>query len=88
ACVLRPEQVNARLVFDLVYNPAETRLLEIARARGCRTISGLEMFLAQAARQFEYWTGVQAPLRRMRTTAQQELSRLQQLHRGKEPHLE
>lgn len=82
ACLLRPEQVNARLVFDLVYNPAETRLLEIARARGCRTISGLEMFLAQAARQFEYWTGVQAPLRRMRTTAQQELSRLQQLHRG------
>ena len=82
ACLLRPEQVNAKLVFDLVYNPAETRLLEIARARGCRTISGLEMFLAQAARQFEYWTGVQAPLRRMRTTAQQELSRLQRLHRG------
>ena len=81
ACLLRSEQVNARLVFDLVYNPAETRLLEIARARGCRTISGLEMFLAQAARQFEYWTGVQAPLRRMRTTAQQELYRLQQLHK-------
>ncbi len=81
ACLLRPEQVNARLVFDLVYNPAETRLLKIARARGCRTIPGLEMFLAQAARQFEYWTGGQAPLRRMRTTARQELSRLQQLHR-------
>lgn len=82
ACLLQPEQVNARLVFDLVYNPAETRLLEIARARGCRTISGLEMFLAQAARQFEYWTGKQAPLRRMRATAQQELYRLQQLRRG------
>ena len=78
ACVLRPEQVNAGLVYDLVYNPAETRLLEIARARGCRTISGLEMFLAQAARQFEYWTGLEAPLHRMRKTAQQELLRLQQ----------
>ena len=32
--------------------------LKIARARGCRTIPGLEMFLAQAARQFEYWTGL------------------------------
>ncbi len=74
-CLLQPEQVNADTVFDLVYNPSETRLLRMARALGCWTISGLEMFLAQAARQFEYWTGVDAPRRLMRATAERELSR-------------
>ncbi len=78
ACLLRPEQINAGMVFDLVYNPPRTRLLELARARGCRTLSGLEMFLAQSALQFEYWTGQAAPYRLMRTTAERELLRLQQ----------
>ena len=77
-CFLRPEQINADTVFDLVYNPAETRLLQLARKRGCQTISGLEMFLAQAARQFEYWTGVEAPRRLMRKTAEDELARFPQ----------
>jgi len=74
-CILRPEQINCGLVFDLVYNPPETRLLELAWARGCRTISGLEMFLAQAARQFEYWTGLEPPHRLLRRVALQELRR-------------
>jgi 3-dehydroquinate dehydratase/shikimate dehydrogenase len=74
-CVLRPEQINCGVVFDLVYNPPETRLLELAWAQGCRTISGLEMFLAQAARQFEYWTGAEPPHRLMRRVALQELRR-------------
>jgi 3-dehydroquinate dehydratase/shikimate dehydrogenase len=80
-CYLRPEQINAGTVFDLVYNPPETRLLQIAKVRGCRTISGLEMFLAQAARQFEYWTEREAPRRLMRQTAIRELSRLRQMDR-------
>ncbi len=46
-----------RLVFDVIYNPPETRFLQIAKERGCRTISGLEMFFIQAARQFELFTG-------------------------------
>lgn len=75
-CLLRPEQIHAGIVFDLVYNPPETRLLQLARERGSRSLSGLEMFLAQAARQFEYWTGVEAPLRVMRETALQELARM------------
>ena len=79
-CVLLPEQINARVVFDLIYNPPETRLLELARTRGCRTISGLEMFLAQAARQFEYWTGLEPPVRLMKRVALEELRRL--THRG------
>ncbi|MCB0314531.1 MAG: shikimate dehydrogenase, partial [Calditrichaeota bacterium] len=46
-----------RVVLDVIYNPAETRFLRIARERGCITISGMEMFLVQAARQFEIFTG-------------------------------
>ncbi len=44
-------------VFDTVYHPAETRLLRSARARGCATVGGVEMFLHQAAAQFELWHG-------------------------------
>jgi 3-dehydroquinate dehydratase/shikimate dehydrogenase len=49
--------VGGRLVYDLVYNPPVTSLLREAAAAGCRTISGLEMLIAQAERQFEWWTG-------------------------------
>jgi len=45
------------LVYDLVYSPPVTTLLRDAAAAGCRTISGLEMLIAQAERQFEWWTG-------------------------------
>ena len=50
------------VVFDTIYNPIETRLLRQARADGCMAISGLEMFVRQAARQFKMWTGKEAPL--------------------------
>lgn len=59
---LRPEAV----VFDTVYNPAETRLLREAKEQGCRTVVGTEMFLRQAAWQFRYFTGHEAPLSVMR----------------------
>lgn len=45
------------LVYDLVYNPPETRLLAQAKALGCRTIGGLAMLVAQARLQFAWWTG-------------------------------
>jgi 3-dehydroquinate dehydratase/shikimate dehydrogenase len=73
--LLRPEQIKADTVFDLVYNPPETRLLKMARELGSTTISGLQMFLAQAARQFEYWTGTEAPRKLMRSVAERELAR-------------
>jgi len=58
---LEPEGWKARLVFDLVYNPLDTPLLQIARKRGFATIQGIEMFVYQGARQFELWTGKPAP---------------------------
>jgi shikimate dehydrogenase len=49
----------ACVVFDLVYNPLETVLLRSARARGCKTVAGLEMFLHQGLGQFRLWTGLE-----------------------------
>jgi shikimate dehydrogenase len=54
-------------VMDIVYNPLETRLLTDARQAGCRTVRGLEMFLHQAAGQFELWTQQPAPVGVMRS---------------------
>ena len=48
---------GARWVYDLVYNPIETKLLYDAREAGCQTLGGLEMLVAQAKIQFEMWTG-------------------------------
>jgi shikimate dehydrogenase len=54
-------------VMDIVYNPLKTRLLADARRAGCRTVRGLEMFLHQAAGQFELWTQQPAPVDVMRS---------------------
>jgi shikimate 5-dehydrogenase len=54
------------VVFDSVYNPLETRLLREAKAAGCTVIPGSELFINQAARQFELWTGQTAPVDAMR----------------------
>jgi 3-dehydroquinate dehydratase/shikimate dehydrogenase len=61
APLLGPEDLVARYVFDLVYNPIETPLLRMARQKGISAISGVEMFVQQGARQFEIWTGKPAP---------------------------
>ena len=58
---LKEEEIKARFVFDMVYDPIETRLLKLAKARGAEVIPGYEMFVHQAARQFEIWTGKPAP---------------------------
>jgi len=54
-------RLRVRVVFDMVYFPLGTRFLNEARGRGLTTISGLEMLVAQGARQFEIWTGLAAP---------------------------
>ncbi len=58
---LQDKEINARYVFDMVYDPPETRLLKLAKERGAQVIPGIEMFVHQAARQFEIWTGKPAP---------------------------
>jgi 3-dehydroquinate dehydratase / shikimate dehydrogenase len=58
---LQDKEINARYVFDMVYDPAETRFLKLAKERGAQVIPGIEMFVHQAARQFEIWTGKPAP---------------------------
>ncbi|MCY4074671.1 MAG: hypothetical protein OXH04_04490, partial [Acidobacteria bacterium] len=66
---------DGRLVYDLVYNPAVTRFLADAAAAGCETIGGLEMLVAQAVRQFAWWTGRRPSGRRFREAAERELAR-------------
>ncbi len=58
---LQEHEINARYVFDMIYDPGETRLLKLARERGAQVIPGIEMFVQQAARQFEIWSGKPAP---------------------------
>ena len=61
ASLLEPKEINARLVFDLVYNPIDTPLIRMAREKGIPVVTGVEMFVHQGARQFEIWTGKPAP---------------------------
>jgi len=70
-----PEEarIPARLtVFDLVYNPLETRLLRQAKADGARTIAGLEMLVFQGAAAFKLWTGIDPPVDVMHAACQTE----------------
>ena len=65
-----PPTLRGRLVaYDLVYNPLATRFLADAAAGGCRTISGLDMLVSQAALQFELWTGIRPPVNAMHNAA-------------------
>jgi len=63
-----------QVVFDVVYTPLATRLLQDAAARGCRVISGVEMFINQAALQFERFTGESAPVEVMRQVVMERLT--------------
>ena len=60
-CPLKDDEIQANVVFDMVYDPVETHFLQVARAKGIAVIPGVEMFVQQAARQFEIWTGKPAP---------------------------
>jgi 3-dehydroquinate dehydratase/shikimate dehydrogenase len=65
---------GGRVVYDLVYNPPGTRLLRDAAAAGCLTIGGLDMLVAQAQEQFQWWTGQRAPAAVMRAAAERRLA--------------
>lgn len=51
-----------QIVFDVVYNPVETKFLQLAKEQGATTLNGLKMFVEQAAKSFELWTGEQMPV--------------------------
>ncbi len=60
---------GGKTVYDLVYNPRRTRLLREAAAAGCVTIGGLDMLVAQAVDQFEWWSGARPSAELFRTAA-------------------
>ncbi len=61
------------MVYDLVYNPVRTRLVEEAERRGARAMTGLGMLVHQGALSFEMWTGIQPPLDVMERAARRGL---------------
>ena len=77
ALPIDPSLLTGRMVYDLVYNPLETRLLREAARAGCQTIGGLEMLVAQAVEQFEWWTGRRPSAPAMRAAAMERLSEFQ-----------
>ena len=71
AAMINPSAV----VYDLIYTPAETRFLREARARGCETINGETMLVAQGAEAFHLWTGKRPDVELMKRVLREELSR-------------
>lgn len=68
-----------QIIFDMVYNPMETPLLQMAREAGAVTIPGIDMLIGQAARSFEIWTGRAMPVDSVRTKLEELLETNQQL---------
>jgi 3-dehydroquinate dehydratase/shikimate dehydrogenase len=72
---LEARELNCRLVFDTIYRPRVTKLLQLAVRRKIEIVSGLEMFVAQGTAQWEIWTGERAPVDAMRRTVVEALTR-------------
>jgi 3-dehydroquinate dehydratase / shikimate dehydrogenase len=86
---LNENEINAGYLFEMIYDPAETRLVRMAKERGLQIIPGLEMFVHQAARQFEIWTGKPAPwdeMLRVVTLALQDRTAARNAAREKKTH--
>jgi 3-dehydroquinate dehydratase/shikimate dehydrogenase len=64
------------VVFDTIYHPENTMMLKLARERGCVTLTGVDMFLRQAALQFKIYTGQDAPIAVMRDALKRKLGSL------------
>jgi 3-dehydroquinate dehydratase/shikimate dehydrogenase len=72
---LEDRELNCRLVFDTIYRPRVSRLLQLATRKGIETVSGVEMFVAQGTAQWEIWTGERAPIAAMRRAVVRALER-------------
>jgi 3-dehydroquinate dehydratase/shikimate dehydrogenase len=66
------------VAFDTIYHPENTMLVKLARERGCQTVTGVDMFLRQAAGQFKLYTGHDAPTDVMVMALKHKLSPLRQ----------
>jgi shikimate dehydrogenase len=62
---------QARAVYDMIYKPAETKLLAAAKSAGCKTANGIGMLVHQGAKAFEIWTGQPAPVAVMRRAVEE-----------------
>ncbi len=67
--LIHPDQI----VYDMVYNPVDTPLLQTAERAGAKTISGIEMLIGQAERSFTLWTGMQMPVTAVRAALLHEI---------------
>jgi 3-dehydroquinate dehydratase / shikimate dehydrogenase len=76
---LEARDLNCRLVFDTIYRPQKTKLLQLAERKGIETVSGVEMFVAQGVAQWEIWTGERAPVEPMRRAVVAALKREEKL---------
>ena len=67
-CIITDENVFRKdlIVSDVIYNPRETRLLQIAKAHGCQTFNGLYMLLYQGVEAFKIWTGKEMPVKEIK----------------------
>jgi 3-dehydroquinate dehydratase/shikimate dehydrogenase len=63
---IEARELNCLLVFDTIYRPRVTKLMQLAARRGIETVSGVEMFVAQGTAQWDIWTGQRAPENAMR----------------------
>jgi 3-dehydroquinate dehydratase/shikimate dehydrogenase len=68
------QEFKARYFFDMVYSPAETKLVKLARGKNMHVILGAEMFVQQGARQFEMWSAKPAPLNEMQRVVEYSLA--------------
>lgn len=66
---LKPDAI----VYDLIYTPSPTKLLGFAKARGLKTIDGLEMLVQQGAAALEIWLQQPVPIETMRNSLKQQL---------------
>jgi len=80
--------IPGEIVFDMVYNPLDTLLIQRAREQGKTVIQGLEMFIEQAARQFEIWTGENAPRQVMEKAALEALEAKTEAVKAEPPKVE
>lgn len=63
------------IVADIVYNPRETKLLQLAKAKGCPIVPGIGMLIYQGVEAFKLWTGTQPPVKEMRAKVEQLMQR-------------